>query len=89
MSDHQPKPLKKKSMHGPHVWICAFLTLGEFGIIIGLFTNVMPEANQRIGDVVIGTYNTAWLASIAYWYQTTFGSNNKTEMLSKTDAIKE
>ena len=75
--------------HHPHFWICLILTAGEFSILYMIFFSSIPEPNQRIADVMLGTYSTAWLGSVGYWYQTTFGSNNKTTMLAKAEPIKE
>lgn len=88
MSD-EPTDKKPSKFHHPHFWICLILTAGEFCILYLVFFSSIPEANQRIADMMLGTYSTAWLGSIGYWYQTTFGSNNKTDLLSKAEPIKE
>ena len=80
---------KPSKFHHPHFWICLILTAGEFWLFYSIFYTAIPEANQRIADMMFGTYSTAWLGSVGYWFQTTFGSNNKTDLLAKAEPIKE
>lgn len=75
--------------HRPHFVLCLLLTAGEFCLLSSLFYLGIPESNQRIADVMFGSYSTAWLTAIGYFYQTTFGSNNKTSLLAKAEPIKE
>lgn len=76
-------------LHRPHFVLCLLLTLGEFCLLSSLFYLGIPEANQRIADVMFGSYSTAWLTAVGYFYQTNFGSNNKTGLLAKAEPVKE
>ena len=78
----------KTMFHHQHFWLCIILTAGEFWLLHSLFYSGIPEANQRIADIMFGSYSTAWLGSVGYFYQTTFGSNNKTELLAKAEPVK-
>ncbi len=80
---------KKKPFHHPHFWICMVLTGGEFWLLYSIFYASIPESNQRIADIMLGTYTAVWAGSVGYWYQTTFGSNNKTDYLAKAEPVKE
>jgi hypothetical protein len=53
-----------------------------------LFYTQIPDANQRIADVTFGSYTTAWLNAVGYYYKTSFGSENKTELLAKAEPVK-
>jgi hypothetical protein len=75
--------------HHPHFWLCLLLTAGEFALLYAMFTGALPEKNKDIAQVLIGGYSAEWARSIAYWYNTTFGSNNKTEALMKAEPIKD
>ena len=80
-------PNRKAKFHHPHFWICLILTAGEFCILYLVFFSSIPESNQRIADMMLGTYSTAWLTSVGYWYQTTFGSNNKNDIIAKAGPV--
>lgn len=83
-----PMP-QRKEFHHPQFWLCVMLTGMVCMIIAGEFFLPVPEANQRVIDTLSGSVVTAWLGALAYWYNTTFGSNNKTDIISKLPAIKE
>ena len=85
MSDDKP-PSK---FHHAHFWLCLIMTGGEFWLLYTLFYVTIPEANQRIADMMFGSYSTAWLGSVGYFYKTSFGSENKTTLLAKAEPIKE
>lgn len=85
----EEEPTKKDQFHHPHFWLCILLTFGEFSLLYSILFVSIPEANQRIADMMFGSYTTAWLGSVGYWYQTTFGSNAKTNLLAKAEPVKE
>jgi hypothetical protein len=85
----EPDKSKKEGFHHPHFWLCMLLTLGEFSLLYSILFISIPESNQRIADMMFGSYTTAWLTSVGYWYQTTFGSNTKTALLAKAEPVKE
>ena len=80
---------RSTGFHGQHFSLCLILTGGEFCLLYSLFFVGIPEANQRIADIMFGSYSTAWLGSVGYFFQTTFGSNNKTSLLAKAEPVKE
>lgn len=75
--------------HHAHFWLCIILTLGEFWLLYTLFYTMIPEANQRIADMMFGSYSTAWLGAVGYFYKTSFGSENKTSLLAKAEPVKD
>lgn len=80
---------KKKFGHHPQLWLAVFMTIGEMALLWAAFMQSVPEANQRIADLLVGAYTATWGEAIRYWYGTTFGSNNKTEALTKAEPIKD
>jgi hypothetical protein len=84
--DLTPKPSK---FHHAQFWLCIIMTLGEFWLLYTLFYVTIPESNQRIADTMFGSYGTAWLGSIWYFFKSSAGSDNKTDLLAKAEPIKE
>lgn len=74
--------------HHPQLWLAVFMTLGELALLYAAFMQGVPEVNQRIADVLVGAYTATWGEAMRYWYGTTYGSNNKTDLLAKADPIK-
>jgi hypothetical protein len=87
MSDESNK--KESKFHHAQFWLCFVLTFGEFWLLYSILYISIPEANQRIADMMFGSYTTAWLSAIGYFYHTNFGSNNKTSLLAKAEPLKE
>lgn len=86
MSDEVQKTESK--FHHAHFWLCILLTGGEFWLHYTLFYTIIPEPNQRIADMMFGSYSTAWLGAVGYFYKTSFGSENKTSLLAKAEPVK-
>lgn len=80
---------RESKFHHAHFWLCLILTGGEFWLLYSLFYATIPEANQRIADMMFGSYTTAWLGAIGYFYKTSFGSENKTSLLAKAEPVKD
>lgn len=57
--------------------ICIVLTLGLFSFVLALMTQVVPEDNARMIDMIFGSYLTAWISSVAYFVGTTRSSSVK------------
>ena len=75
--------------HHAHFWLCIIMTMGEFWLLYSLLNTTIPDSNQRIADMMFGSYTTAWLGAINYFYKTSFGSENKTSLLAKAEPVKE
>ncbi len=63
--------------------LSSVLTVALISFIACLFFVAVPEGNQRIVDILFGSFLTAWLQSIAYWYGTTRGSADKSKGMIK------
>ena len=62
--------------------LVALLTVGLFGILTGLFFLAIPEANKETVYILLGSYTTAWLASVQYFVGTTRGSARKDMLMN-------
>lgn len=57
------------------------ITFGFFGML--LVINFLPEANQAILNIMIGSLGTAWVSIVNYYFGSSIGSRNKNELLLK------
>jgi hypothetical protein len=64
------------------------VTVGYFGVLIGMMTKVLQVADSQALLIMLGSLGTAWGMVMAFWFGTTRGSEVKTEMLAKAEAIK-
>lgn len=80
---------RKSFIHHPQLWLAVLLTVGEMALIYTVFFVGVPEANQRIADVLVGSYTAVWAEALRYWYGTTFGSNAKNEIIAKAEPVKD
>jgi len=63
---------------------------GTFGAVLAfLFLRDVPVANRDIVVYMVGQLSGAFTTTIAFWFGTTRESSRKTELLAKTDAVKE
>jgi hypothetical protein len=63
------------------------VTVGFFGIMVMMFIGKVDSANPAI-LMMLGSLGTAWTGIIAYYFGSSAGSQAKTDLLSKTPAIK-
>lgn len=62
------------------------ITCGFFGIL-----GYMMSADYQSSDpllVMLGSLGTAWVATVNFWFGSSNGSRQKTELLARADAIK-
>lgn len=64
------------------------VTLGYFGVLIGMMTKWLSVSDSQALLIMLGSLSTAWGMVMAFWFGTTRGSEVKTEMLAKAEAIK-
>jgi hypothetical protein len=63
------------------------VTVGFFAIMVMMFIGKVDSNNPAI-LMMLGSLGTAWTGIIAYYFGSSAGSQAKTEMLSKSPAIK-
>lgn len=78
--DRQDARMQHKHSYMPAV-LSTVLTLGLLAFTAALMSVELPEGNVRLIDTVFGSYLTAWLGSIAYWFGTTRGSADKNKLM--------
>jgi hypothetical protein len=44
------------------------ITIGFFGLVVGMMFANVPEANRAIFYSLIGSLGTAWIATIHFWF---------------------
>jgi hypothetical protein len=64
-----------------------FITLGFFGILGFMLLFEVPEKNQTILNVMLGSLGTAWLAGVYYYFGSSTSSDRKTELIAMSPAI--
>lgn len=62
------------------------VTCGFFGILFGLMYGQIQHAPQI--DIMLGSLGTAWTGIISFYFGSSAGSQAKTELLSKAEAVK-
>ena len=72
-------------------WVPAVLsvliTLGYFGVLGAMLAGVTKDLNQQVLNIMLGSLTTAWASVLAFWFGTTAGSGQKTEMIAKSMPI--
>lgn len=58
------------------------VTLGYFGILIGMMLGVFKVSDSQALLLMLGSLSTAWGAVMAFWFGTTRDSGRKTELLA-------
>ena len=64
------------------------VTLGYFGVLIGMMTQVFKVTDSQALLIMLGSLGTAWGMVMAFWFGTTRSSQDKTEILAKSPAVK-
>lgn len=64
-----------------------FITVGFFGILGFMLMFEVPEKNQTILNVMLGSLGTAWLAGVYYYFGSSTSSDRKTELIAMSPAI--
>jgi hypothetical protein len=57
------------------------LTLGFFGLLALMIFHVLPTENMAAVNILLGALGTAWMASMNFFFGSTYGSKTKDQML--------
>lgn len=60
------------------------ITAGYFVVLIGMMLKMFEVADSQVMLIMLGQLGTAWGVTIAFWFGTTSGSKDKTELLANS-----
>lgn len=64
------------------------VTCGYFGVLVGMMTGALKVSDSQALLIMLGSLGTAWGGVMAFWFGTTSGSQQKTELIAKAPAVK-
>lgn len=64
------------------------ITIGYFVVLIGMMTKMFAVADSQVMLIMLGQLGTAWGITIAFWFGTTSGSKDKTDILANSQPAK-
>lgn len=64
------------------------VTIGYFGILIGMMTNTLAVSDSQVMLMMLGQLGTAWGVCLAFWMGTTRNSQEKTNLLANSAPAK-
>lgn len=65
------------------------ITAGYFVTLIGMMSQAFTVADSQVMLIMLGQLGTAWGVAIAFWFGTTSGSKDKTDLLAKSQPAKQ
>ena len=65
-----------------------FITIGYFVVLLGMMTKAFAVADSQVMLIMLGQLGTAWGVTIAFWFGTTSGSKDKTDILANSQPAK-
>lgn len=60
------------------------ITIGYFVVLVGMMLKMFEVSDSQVMLIMLGQLGTAWGVTIAFWFGTTKGSADKTEMLANS-----
>lgn len=64
------------------------ITIGYFVVLLGMMTKAFTVADSQVMLIMLGQLGTAWGVTIAFWFGTTSGSKDKTDILANSAPVK-
>ncbi len=64
------------------------ITVGYFVVLIGMMLKLFEVADSQVMLIMLGQLGTAWGVTIAFWFGTTSGSKDKTDILANSAPVK-
>ncbi len=87
MSD-EPLKTRRRTHFAVGPFILSMILTGMVGwSLYQAFMSSIPSENQRIIDMLLGNIMAVWFGSMAYWFNTTFGSQAKGEVIAKSGPV--
>lgn len=85
MDAQTPKPKRKWNV--APILLAVVITIGYFAALVFVLTQPVPKDSERIIDMMLGTLTTVWIMAVSYFFGTTAGSAQKTELLAKAGPV--
>jgi cation transport ATPase len=63
------------------------VTIGFFGLLALTATHAPPVSSEKVLDVMTGSLGTAWIMVIGYYFGSSAGSAQKTQLLAQAQPI--
>lgn len=82
------RDLQRSTRSPVPAWLSVLVTLGYFGILVGMMTGKLKVEDSQALLIMLGSLSTAWGMVMAFWFGTTNDSGRKTEMLAKAQPVK-
>lgn len=76
-----PKPLRQK-WNSPLI-LAFLLTVGFFATLWYVLIFPVQQGSERVLDIMLGSLTTVWIGSMHYFYNSTAGSQKKTDLLAR------
>lgn len=64
------------------------ITIGYFVVLLGMMLQMFQIADSQVMLIMLGQLGTAWGVTIAFWFGTTSGSKDKTDILANSTPVK-
>jgi hypothetical protein len=74
----------KVSRSAVPAWLSFIVTVGYFGILLAMMFGKVQLSDSQALLLMLGSLSTAWGMVMAFWFGTTAGSKDKTEMLANS-----
>jgi hypothetical protein len=65
-------------------WLTFVITVGFFGLLIGLFCVPVPDASKALIYSATGTLGTVWLVVVHFWFGSTSDTGQVNDLLAKS-----
>lgn len=59
------------------------VTFGFFGLLTYMLKYSVPESNERIMDILLGSLGTAWITMISFYFGSSKGSEDKSKQINE------
>lgn len=68
--------------------LSVLVTAGYFGILIGMMMEELKVNDSQALLIMLGSLSTAWGMVMAFWFGTTRGSADKTDIIARSQPVK-
>ena len=87
MSDEQSQPKPRRRLHTEQVFLALVFTVGYCCELAFVLVYPIPQASERIADMMLGALTTILVMVVGYFYNTNASSTKKTELIAKAGPV--